>query len=235
VRTAARPNGVVPPHITVPLSAYVVDCAVYVKGQRLPGRWSHDRAVREVRSRDDAFVWIGLHEPDDEQITGIADTFGLHELAVEDAVHAHNRPKLERYEDMLFAVFKTVCYVGHAPSSGTASELVETGEVMAFVGDDFVVTVTEATPILAHAPHLNAAKVFVNWLLSKEGQSAVTKALGQPTRRFDVDTKWTKEFGHPAAKEVLTPERFDELENSSEDVVAKFRKPAMQLAERMFK
>jgi ABC-type Fe3+ transport system substrate-binding protein len=89
--------------------------------------------------------------------------------------------------------------------------------------------------IVKNAAHPNAAKVFVNWLLSKEGQSAVTKALGQPTRRFDVDTKWTKEFGHPAAKEVLTPEKFDELENGSEDVVAKFRKPAMQLAERMFK
>ncbi len=89
--------------------------------------------------------------------------------------------------------------------------------------------------VVKNAAHPNATKVFVNWLLSKEGQSAVTKALGQPTRRFDVDTKWTKEVGHPAAKEVLTPERFDELENSSEDVVAKFRKPAMQLAERMFK
>jgi hypothetical protein len=72
------------------------------------------------------------------------------------------------------------------------------------------------------------------WFLSKEGPTAVIKALGLPTRRFDVDTKWTK-VGHSAAKEVLTPERFDELENSSEDVVAKFRKPAMQLAERMFK
>jgi magnesium transporter len=140
-KLTGRSNGIVTPHIPVPLSAYVVDCAVYAKGHRLPGRWTHERAVQEVRNRDDAFVWIGLHEPDNEQITGIADTFGLHELAVEDAVHAHNRPKLERYEDMLFAVFKTVCYVGHAPSSGTASELVETGEVMAFVGHDFVVTV----------------------------------------------------------------------------------------------
>jgi ABC-type Fe3+ transport system substrate-binding protein len=84
-------------------------------------------------------------------------------------------------------------------------------------------------------PHPNATKVFVNWLLSKDGQSAVTKALGQPTRRFDVDTKWTKEYGHPAAKEVLTPEKFDELENGSEEVVEKFRKPAMQIAEKLFK
>jgi iron(III) transport system substrate-binding protein len=89
--------------------------------------------------------------------------------------------------------------------------------------------------VLKNVPHPNASKVFVNWLLSKEGQSAFTKALGQPTRRFDVDTKWTKEFGHLSAKEVLTPEKFDELENGSEEVVVKFRKPAMQLAEKLFK
>lgn len=89
--------------------------------------------------------------------------------------------------------------------------------------------------ILKDAAHPNAAKVFANWMLSKDGQTAFTKALGQPTRRYDVDTKWTKEVGHPSAKEVLTPEKFDELENGSEDVVMKFRKPAMKLAEKMFK
>lgn len=89
--------------------------------------------------------------------------------------------------------------------------------------------------LLKGVAHPNAAKVFANWMLSKDGQSAFTKALGQPTRRFDVDTKWTKEYGHPSAKEVLTPEKFDELENGSEDVVMKFRKPAMKLAEKMFK
>ena len=89
--------------------------------------------------------------------------------------------------------------------------------------------------ILKNAAHPNASKVFVNWLLSKDGQSAMTKALGQPTRRFDVDTQWTKEVGHPSAKEVLTPEKFDELENGSEEVVIKYRKPAMQLAEKLFR
>ena len=88
--------------------------------------------------------------------------------------------------------------------------------------------------ILKNPAHPNASKVFVNWLLSKEGQTAVTKALGQPTRRFDVDTRWTKEFGHTSAKEVLTPEKFDELENGSEEVVNKIRKPAMVLAEKLF-
>ena len=88
--------------------------------------------------------------------------------------------------------------------------------------------------ILRNVSHPNATKVFVNWLLSKEGQTAFTKAMGQPTRRFDVDTQWTREFGHVAAKEGLTPEKFDELENGSEEVVNKFRKPAMALAEKLF-
>jgi len=122
------------------LPGYVIDCAVYVEGHRLPGSWSHQRAVDEVAARGEGFVWIGLHEPDHEQITGIAETFGLHELAVEDVVHAHQRPKLERYDDTLFMVLKTVCYVAHAEPR-TASEIVETGELMVFVGRDFVVTV----------------------------------------------------------------------------------------------
>lgn len=147
-RLSVKATGALLPKLRVPISAYVVDCAVYVDGMRLPGRWTHDRGLAEVRRREEGFVWIGLHEPDEEQITGIAEEFGLHELAVEDAVHAHNRPKLERYDDMLLMVLKTVCYIGqsHERSRGSAKptpehEIVETGEVMAFVGPDFVITV----------------------------------------------------------------------------------------------
>jgi len=89
--------------------------------------------------------------------------------------------------------------------------------------------------IIKNSAHPNAAKVFINWLLSKEGQTAFTQALGQPTRRLDVDTRWTKEFGHVAAKEALTPEKYDELENGSEDVVNTVRKPASALAEKLFR
>jgi len=128
------------PKLRVPLSAYVVDCAVYVDGRRLDGRFGHDQAIDEVRERGEGFVWIGLHEPTDEQITAIAETYGLHELAVEDAVTAKQRPKLERYEDSLFMVLKTVTYVEHDEPT-TATELIKTGEVMAFVGPDFIVTV----------------------------------------------------------------------------------------------
>jgi iron(III) transport system substrate-binding protein len=88
--------------------------------------------------------------------------------------------------------------------------------------------------LVKNAPHPNASKVFLNWLLSNDGQSRFTKAMGQPTRRFDVDTRWTKEFGHSSAKEVLTREKYEELENGSEEVVVKYRKPAMQVAEKLF-
>ena len=89
--------------------------------------------------------------------------------------------------------------------------------------------------ILKNAPHPNATKVFVNWLLSREGQGIFTKAMGQPTRRFDVDTQWTREFGHIAAKETLTPAKFNELQNQSEEVVVKFREPSSKLADKLFK
>jgi iron(III) transport system substrate-binding protein len=87
---------------------------------------------------------------------------------------------------------------------------------------------------LKNAPHPNAAKVFLNWLLSRDGQLAVSQALGQPTRRLDVDTQWTKEFGHVAAKEALTPEKFQQLENQSEEIVRKVREPAAALARKLF-
>jgi magnesium transporter len=106
----------------------------------LPGRWSHVTALEEVRRRGDGFAWVGLYEPDLEHMQTVAETFRLHPLAVEDAVCAHQRPKLERYDDSLFMVLKTVHYVAHE-SPATANEIVETGEIMAFLGQDFIVTV----------------------------------------------------------------------------------------------
>jgi magnesium transporter len=126
--------------LSLPASEAVVDCAVYVAGVRQPGRWTHAGALAEVRRRGEGFVWVGLHAPDAEQMTSVAEIFGLHDLAAEDAVHAHQRPKLERYDDTLFMVVKTVTYVAHE-SIDTAKEIVESGEIMVFVGADFVVTV----------------------------------------------------------------------------------------------
>ncbi|MGW1670847.1 magnesium and cobalt transport protein CorA [Streptomyces sp. NPDC002324] len=123
-----------------PLGTSVVNCVTYHKGVRSPGGRDVVEAVKQVRKHDHGFVWLGLHEPTQREFAGIAELFDLHPLAVEDAVEAHQRPKLERYGDTLFAVFKTVCYVEHAELTAT-SEVVHTGEIMVFVGADFVITV----------------------------------------------------------------------------------------------
>ena len=88
--------------------------------------------------------------------------------------------------------------------------------------------------VLKKIPHPAAAKVFINWILSKEGQQLFGRAMGQATRRLDVDTIWTREFGHIAAKEVLTPERFFDLENQSEEKINSERVPAAVLARKLF-
>ena len=80
------------------------------------------------------FVWTGLFEPTQDELDDIAGEFGLHPLAVEDALHAHQRPKLERYGDSWFMVLKTVEYVDH-------QEVIRVGEVMLFVGANFLVSV----------------------------------------------------------------------------------------------
>ncbi|MFD6274062.1 magnesium and cobalt transport protein CorA [Streptomyces sp. NPDC060209] len=123
-----------------PLGSSVVNCVVYLDGARQSGAGDAAEALRRVRKSGDGFVWIGLHEPQHEELTGLAELFGLHPLAIEDAVHAHQRPKVERYDGILFAVFKTVCYVEHGELTAT-SEVVDTGQLMAFVGADFVITV----------------------------------------------------------------------------------------------
>ncbi|MFF3372759.1 magnesium and cobalt transport protein CorA [Streptomyces sp. NPDC002680] len=122
----------------------VVDCAVYRDGARVDSPSTSKtptphEAMRKVR-RDGGFVWIGLHEPTEAEFSGIASEFGLHPLAVEDAIQAHQRPKLERYDDTLFTVFKTIHYVDHTELTAN-SEVVETGEVMCFTGRDFIITV----------------------------------------------------------------------------------------------
>ncbi len=87
--------------------------------------------------------------------------------------------------------------------------------------------------IIKNPPHPNATKVFVNWLLGKEGQQIFGKAIGQATRRLNVDTKWLKEFGVLAAKDFLTVEQFYKLEDQSEEKVYKVREPGAAAAHKL--
>lgn len=127
-----------------PTPRVLVDCGVYADGERIPGDFTPAGARAKVREIEadgrEAFVWVGLHQPGQAQMQGVAATFQLHPLSVEDAVQAHQRPKLERYDDTLFLALKTVNYVPHE-STVLPREIVETGEIMIFVGKNFVVTV----------------------------------------------------------------------------------------------
>ncbi|MGH3736233.1 MAG: magnesium and cobalt transport protein CorA, partial [Micromonosporaceae bacterium] len=118
----------------------VVDCALYVDGVRQPGTPHYADALRQARQQDNAFVWIGLLEPTGAELSDIAATFELHELAVEDTVKASQRPKLERYEQISFAVLRTARYLEHHELTAT-TEVVQTGDVMLFLGPQFVITV----------------------------------------------------------------------------------------------
>ncbi|MER8226481.1 magnesium and cobalt transport protein CorA [Streptomyces sp. NPDC094143] len=127
-------------HSAADLPEAVVDCALYEDGGRIPGRVGLGRILDRIDPGVGRFAWIGLYEPTAEQLQRVADAFDLHPLAVEDAVHAHQRPKLERYGDTLFLVLKTIVYCDHEEITPT-SEIVDTGEIMVFAGPGFAITV----------------------------------------------------------------------------------------------
>lgn len=111
----------------------IIDCAVYEDGRRREGHLALENAL-EAAQGENAFVWIGLHEPSPDEFASVAREFELHPLAVEDAIHAHQRPKLETYGDSIFIVLKTARYVD-------TDEVIEFGDIMLFVGRDFIVSV----------------------------------------------------------------------------------------------
>jgi magnesium transporter len=118
----------------------IVDCGLYIDGVRQEGEWGYAEALAAARRHRNAFVWLGLHEPTEQDMAGIAETYGLHELAVEDAIRAGQRPKLEQFGDVAFLVLRTTRYISHGELTET-SEIVETGHVMLFLGEHFVITV----------------------------------------------------------------------------------------------
>jgi magnesium transporter len=144
VRRGYRPTGLGEPAVAdstpierVRARASLVDSAVYVDGDRVESPPSLADSYRALHSHDNGVAWIGLYRPDQHEVASLADEFDLHELAVEDAIVAHQRPKLERYDDTLFVVLRAARYLDDV-------EEVEFGEVHVFVGPDFVVTVRHA-------------------------------------------------------------------------------------------
>jgi magnesium transporter len=118
----------------------IVDCGLYLDGERQTGPMRYAEALATAREHANGFVWLGLKEPTAAQLAGIAETFGLHELAVEDAVKSHQRPKVERYGEMIFCALRTARYVEHEELT-ESSEVVDTGDMMMFIGDHYIITV----------------------------------------------------------------------------------------------
>ena len=124
------PDTVVSP--PAPSPAPVIDCAAYCGGSRVA-----DLGIDQIRpalSRDDQFVWLGLYEPEQDVLRQVQKQFGLHDLAIEDAYNAHQRPKLELYEDSLFVVLRTA-------HMSTSARHLEFGETHIFLGRNYLVTV----------------------------------------------------------------------------------------------
>jgi magnesium transporter len=128
----------------------IVDSALYRAGVRIPVDCLPQDYVslRAAATGATDFVWVGLSNPTEHELEEVENAFGLHPLAVEDALNAHQRPKLERYGDSLFLTLRTLWYVD-------AEDAVETGEINMFIGSDYVVTVRHGEGSELHSARLD--------------------------------------------------------------------------------
>jgi magnesium transporter len=147
------------------MRAVIVDNAIYVDGRRTEPCALED--TYETSRERGGFAWIGLYKPSREEFDSVAGELGLHELAVEDALKPHSRPKVERYGDTLFVVLKAARYLEDA-------EEVEFCEIDVFVGRDFIVTVRHG-----EASELKEVRrqVEVNRDLLRRGPTAILYAI----------------------------------------------------------
>jgi magnesium transporter len=134
------------PVAAAPVEQSVVAAAIYRDGRRVDSPSTVADAARRLRDQRGTMAWIGLYRPAEAQLLAVAEEFGLHELAVEDAIVAHQRPKLERYGDTLFVVLRAARYLDEV-------EEVSFGEIHLFVGANFVLTVRHS-----QAPDLAAVR-----------------------------------------------------------------------------
>ena len=147
----------------------IVDCALYRDGRRQNEAPMALEEAAEVCLKDEGFVWLGMFDPDDDELANVQRKFGLHDLAVEDAQNFHLRPKIERYEegDVLFVVLRTARYVEE-------HEGVDVGEVSVFLSRRFVITVRQGEASNLHGARLRLEE---RPQLLREGTAAVLWAI----------------------------------------------------------
>ncbi|GAB3693873.1 magnesium/cobalt transporter CorA [Corynebacterium nasicanis] len=180
--------------LKVPVERAIDHCRVFIDGVRLPGEYIPSSALNEVREHGRGFVWLGLREPDAQQMEKVADQFGIHPLIVEDAVTAHQRPKVERYDDQLFLVVRSIRFRAEASET---REIISTGEVQMLIGPDFIITVRHG----AELPELSD--------VLEERPELV--ALGPASLAWRVADHLVDEYGRIAA---LLEQEVDDLEEN---------------------
>jgi magnesium transporter len=181
----------------------IVDCAVYEDGRRRAGGVELHDAYDAVREGDDAWVWIGLHEPGADEFDSVAREFELHELAVEDAIKAHQRPKLEIYGHTIFFVLRTACYIDE-------TEDVELGQIMLFVGPGFIISVRHGAATDLHPVRL---AIEERQDLLRCGPSAVLHAIvDKVVDDYTPVVQGVSDDVEEVEKDVFSPDRSNPTE-----------------------
>jgi len=207
IRVRPRPAGTssAPPAVRAS-GDFVIDCAVYVDGER-QSPVTPEEGLRVATERG-GFVWLGLYQPTAAELESVAASYGLHPLAIEDAVEAHQRPKLDSYDDSLFMVLKTARYVEHDQLTAV-SEVVSTGEVMVFVGAHYLITVRhgEHSELRALRTRLEGQRDLL-----RLGPAAVLYAVADQVVDDFVDVATAMEDDVEELEvSVFTPERTDDI------------------------
>ncbi|MFF4602261.1 magnesium/cobalt transporter CorA [Streptomyces sp. NPDC001339] len=208
----------------------IVDCAVYREGRRTDCAADFSQALQAARAEGHSFLWLGLYEPTADEFTLASSEFALHPLAVEDALKAHQRPKLEVYDDSLFMVLKPVTY-------DIEADTVTSSEVMVFVGDAFVVTVRhgEASPLGVVRHRLEEHPEIL-----RHGPGAVLYAVSDAVvdHYIEVAAELQADLEELEA-EVFAPMRGRDVRNTAAEIysfkreVLEFRRATGPLAEPM--
>ncbi|MEU9503556.1 magnesium/cobalt transporter CorA [Streptomyces sp. NPDC048196] len=208
----------------------IVDCAIYREGRRTDCAADFSRALKAARAEGHSFLWLGMHEPTQAEFDRVTSEFALHPLAVEDALKAHQRPKLEVYDDSLFMVLKPVTY-------DTRADTVTASELMVFVGDSFVVTVRHgaASPLAAVRRRLEEHPEIL-----RHGPGAVLYAISDAVvdHYIEVAAELALDMEELEA-EVFAPVRGRDTRNTAAQIYAfkrevmEFRRATGPLAEPM--
>lgn len=161
--TRPRPKRPEPPSTTpirVPIERAMDFCRVFVDGKRLPGNIRVNQAMEIVQQHENAFVWLSLKSPTEDQMERLAGIFDIDDLIVDDVLDAHQRPKIERYDEQLFMVVRSVHYRDDEEVAD-AREIISTGEVQVVTGPNFAVSIRHNAPLPDLTAQLEAEEDLV--------------------------------------------------------------------------